>query len=151
MKRRILIACGVALGLGTILMVRTPPANIKKPRMISSEDAPASSDNVELNAPMEEEPRAEGAHVENAPVHEESPHDRKVQAALTRFIEKTADITKKSVADERERIAQGLERARSRQTIEPHVDEEEDSLGYRWLTLDYGDGIVRYVPADDQP
>ncbi len=76
-----------------------------------------------------------------------SPRDEKVMEKLNRFMEKTADITAESVAQEREHFDEGLKNALSKKTPMPHMRRKVDANGDAWEELDYGDGVIRYAPA----
>lgn len=76
--------------------------------------------------------------------------DSKVAEGLRRFMEKTSDITKQSVDEERAKIVEGMKLAQNVKPQTPEVGEELDENGQPWQVLDYGNGVVRYLPSREE-
>lgn len=79
--------------------------------------------------------------------HEQATRDAKVLEKLNRFIEKTAHMSAESVAQERHHLRESLQHALSKKSIMPEIREDVDANGGVWEEIDYGDGIIRYLPA----
>jgi biopolymer transport protein ExbB/TolQ len=73
--------------------------------------------------------------------------DQRIKKQLDIFIDRTKSITKESIQQERKKLDQRIQIARQDLSEEAIISSLKDGKGNPWQKLEYGHGIVRYLPA----
>jgi hypothetical protein len=129
---------------GVFLYLRGMAQTQKIEPIKSSSRVSFTREDIEEHLLRHEEPMA---YHEFDKIRDTTGRDLMVAEKLQRFRDKTADISAESVAQERAKIAHGLQAASQKKSYLPVVTRTLDNDGQKWEVLDYGDGIIRYMPS----